>query len=302
VTESIRQQRQQTAPSEAAHRALARDYPLEESHKSYHTIVEQQTSEAEEELARPASALALSGLAAGLDLGFGPLAMAISLTLTAGELATPAQAFLSANLYSIGFIFVVLGRSALFTERTTSAVLPVLARRASIAKLFRLWGIVLAANIVGGGLFAALAVYLGPALGVVDPRTFGTLAEPLLDKSAVVTLASAIVAGWLMGLLAWLSTASRETVSQIIVIWLAALVIGLGKLHHSIAGAIEVFMAMFAGTGVTLADFGRFIVLAAVGNAIGGAFLVGCLKYGSVEQSTDRDAGLRSGTKLPVEP
>ena len=43
-------------------------------------------------------------------------------------------------MYAVGFIFVVLGRSELFTEQTTLAVLPVLNGRASVASLLRGWG------------------------------------------------------------------------------------------------------------------------------------------------------------------
>ena len=73
--ERTKEVRRTVPPSDEEHRTLRRDHPLEESRKSYHTILEQQIEEAEEELDRPSMALLLSGLAAGLDLGFGPFAM-----------------------------------------------------------------------------------------------------------------------------------------------------------------------------------------------------------------------------------
>jgi hypothetical protein len=76
-----RPHRARPEPPEAA--ADRRDHPLEKSQKSYHTILEQQVSEATEELERPTSGLLLSGLTAGLDLGFGPFAMVVFSTLTA---------------------------------------------------------------------------------------------------------------------------------------------------------------------------------------------------------------------------
>ena len=81
-TEAAREKRKGIAPTEEAHEALTRDHPLEEAQKSYHTVLEQQIEQAEEELERPAMALLLSGLAAGLELGFGPFAMAVQSTLT----------------------------------------------------------------------------------------------------------------------------------------------------------------------------------------------------------------------------
>src|SRR5579884_1378876 len=102
--------------------SLATDAPRQEPQKSYHTILEQHVRQAQEELERPAGALLLSGLSAGLDLGFGPFLMAVIATLTLNDLSHSIRQILIALAYSVGFIFVVMGRSALFTEQTTSAV------------------------------------------------------------------------------------------------------------------------------------------------------------------------------------
>lgn len=279
-----RQRRREVAPSNAAQRAVRRDRPLEASRKSYHTVLEQQIEQAEEELERPATALLLSGLAAGLELGFGPFAMAVQSTLTKDVFPRPVQELLNASLYAVGFVFVVLGRSALFTEHTTSSVLPVLARRKSARALFRLWALVLGANVAGGALFAWGGTILGPALGVAEPAAFGEMARRVVDKPAGVMFLSAVAAGWLMGLLAWLTTAARDTVSQIVLVWLTTMVIGLAGLHHSIAGTVEVLLGVFAGTGATLADYARFLLWAVTGNAVGGATFA-LLKYGHVRES-----------------
>ena len=121
------------------------------------------------ELQRPTTGLSLSALSAGLDIGFGPLLMAVLLTTAgvagAGELTTE---LLLAVAYGVGFIFVVLGRSELFTEHTTLAVLPVIDGKATVARLVRLWGIVYVANLVGALAFAGLIVTVGPSVDVVD--------------------------------------------------------------------------------------------------------------------------------------
>ena len=273
-----------TQSGEAAENAEeARDRPLEEAQKTYHTILEQQIEQAGEELKRPAVALLLSGFTAGLDVGFGPLAMAVVLTLTRGVLAHPFQQLLTSNLYSIGFIFVVIGRSALFTEHTTSAVLPVLDGRAPISALLRLWGLVIVSNVIGAAIFAWFATRMGPALGIADTAAFGEIATRLTSKSSVVIFCSAIGAGWVMGLLSWLAVAGRDTTSQIIIVWLCTFVIGLAGLHHSVAGTSEVLSGFLAGADVTLADFGRFLVLAVLGNAVGGTVFVASLKYSHVK-------------------
>jgi formate-nitrite transporter family protein len=261
------------------------DNPQGRSQKSHHTILEQQLAEATEELERPWKALFLSALTAGLDLGFGPFAMVAVDTLTADVLSRPVQHLLLANVYTIGFVYVVLAHSALFTEHTTSAVLPVLDRRASPAQLARLWSIVLLGNLLGAFLFSYAAVLLGTGLRITDAAAFTRLANTVIDDGPGVMFASAVAAGWLMGLLTWLTTAARSTGAQLIVIWLTTVVIGLAGLHHSIAGTTEVAMGMLAGAGIGLSDLLRFLALAVTGNAVGGVVFVALLKYGHIRQS-----------------
>src|SRR5205823_4313196 len=101
--------------------------------------------------------------------------MAVTRTLLEGTFPGPGVDLLVANMYAVGFIFVILGRSELFTEQTTLAVLPVLDRQATPQALARLWAVVYAANLAGAAAFAALAVLVGPALGVIDRRVFGEI-------------------------------------------------------------------------------------------------------------------------------
>ncbi|RKH42942.1 formate/nitrite transporter family protein [Corallococcus sp. AB050B] len=261
------------------------DEPEEQPQKSYETILAQQVHQAKQELARPARGLLLSSLAAGLEIGVGPFLMAVLLTLTKGVLSRPVVELLLALGYSVGFILVVVGRSELFTEHTALAVQPVLDRAVPVLKLMRLWGLVLAGNLLGATLFSAFAAYLGPALGVMDRSAIGELAHNVIKHSSGTLFLSAVMAGWLMGLVAWIATAARETISQVVLVGLITLAIGLAHLHHSIAGAVEVLMGVFAGHGASVADFGRFLLLSVLGNAVGGSIFVALLKHGHVRHS-----------------
>src|SRR5213080_3113145 len=151
----------------------------EEPQKSYETILEQEIAAGLTELERPSPALLLSGLSAGLDVSLSLLLMAVMKTLTQGQPHLVSE-ILVALMYSAGFLFVVLGRSELFTEHTTLAVLPVLDGRASLAQLGRLWGLIYVANQVGAALFAAFLSFLGPRLGVIETQVFGDIASGLV--------------------------------------------------------------------------------------------------------------------------
>lgn len=250
----------------------------------YSTILEGQLAEGLAELRRPMDSLFLSALSAGLDIGFGPLLMAVTLTLagTGGGLDEPIVTFMVANAYSVGFILVILGRSELFTEHTTLAVLPVLDGRASPARLARLWGIVYAGNIVGGVGFAAFAVLVAPALKAVEAGAFVKIASKLVAPDPWVLFAGAIFAGWLMGLLSWLVGAAQETISRVFFVWLVTTVIALAGLPHCIVGNVEVLLGLLAGGDISWLAYGRFMVFVTAGNAVGGAVFVALLKYGHV--------------------
>jgi formate/nitrite transporter FocA (FNT family) len=236
------------------------------------------------QIQRPTAGLFISGLSAGLDVGFSLLLMAVMYTMTAGVFAEPVVNILVANMYSVGFIFVILGRSELFTEHTTLAFLPVLNGRASLGALSRLWVTIYTSNLIGAAIFAFLATIIGPALDVIDPMAFEALARPLVEHPWWIILLSGVLAGWMMGLLSWLITASRDTVSQVLLVWLITTGIGLAHLHHSIVGTVEVLAAVFATQGVTLAEFGHFLLWATLGNAIGGLVFVALIKYGHASQ------------------
>ena len=111
--------------------------------------------EGEEELERPAVALAWSALAAGLSMGFSLLAEA---ALTSYLPDKPWRPLIARAGYSLGFLIVILGRQQLFTENTLTVILPLLLHKnlETIGKVLRLWSIVLSANIAGTFLFALL--------------------------------------------------------------------------------------------------------------------------------------------------
>jgi len=249
-------------------------------------ILTQELREGLNELERPADGLALSGLSAGLDIGFGPLLMAVLVALAAGEWGEPVLEIALANAYAVGFVFVVIGPSELFTEHTTLAVLPVLDGRASWRSLARLWSIVFATNISGGVVFAALAVAIAPGYGIADAAAFEAVAEPLVAHGPVALFAGAVLAGWLMGLMTWLVAAAQETISRAFFVWLVAATIGIAHLPHCVAGSVEVLFGVFSGA-VAPAGYARFLGLSTAGNLLGGVVFVSLLKYGHVVRGGD---------------
>ncbi|MCA9133670.1 MAG: formate/nitrite transporter family protein [Planctomycetales bacterium] len=250
-----------------------------EPKKASAQIMRHELREALASFDRSSSRLFFSGLSAGLEIGFSLFLMAALQTLLRDELPAALVTLLVANMYSFGFILVILGRSELFTEQTSLAVLPVLSGQASCRGLLRLWGIVYVANILGAALSAGIIAFTGPALGVIAPDVFTELGQHVVQHPPLVIVCSGVLAGWLMGLLSWLVAAGRDTISQIVIVWMVTATIGVGQLHHSIVGSVEVLAAVFTSTATSPSDFLHFLLWTTLGNALGGPLFLALLKF-----------------------
>ena len=271
---------------------ISHEEPAEKKpQKSQLLILEQTEETALTELKRNATGLSLSAFTAGLDLGFSVMMMMVVYTLFHGYWSEPAVETFVANMYPIGFILVILGRSELYTEHATLAMLPVLQGLASVKKLFRLWGLVFLFNIIGGLLFALLLSYCIGELKFLKASAIAHLVEVYLDYSPKVLLLTAILSGWLMGLLAWLVTAARETISQLFIIWLITAAYSLAGLPHCIIGNIEMGTQLFLGE-VSFWQYLKFLGPVTFGNTIGGVIFVAVLKFAHI---------MRSGTEKKVD-
>jgi formate/nitrite transporter FocA (FNT family) len=231
--------------------------------------------EGEAELRRPVSALAWSGLASGLSMGFSFLTQAL---LRSGLPDEPWRHLIDSFGYSVGFIIVVLGRQQLFTESTLTAVLPVLARRdrSTVMATLRLWAIVLSANLIGTFLFAAMIL----PDNLLRPEVYPALSELALATMASpfwVTLLKAIFAGWLIALMVWLLPSAGS--ARLLVILLLTYVVALGHLSHIIAGSVEAAYAVLDGQAAFGQYLMAFLLPTLIGNTIGGVSLVAFLNH-----------------------
>lgn len=249
--------------------------------KSYASILIEQVIDAKATFNRSAGSLFTSAFTAGLEIG-----ISLFVILTVYSLLIelmPAEhshyaVVLASLLYPIGFIIVVIGQSLLFTEQTSLLSLPVLNKIEPMSKLLRLWSIVIAGNIAGGCLFSILMIGLGLNMGLFSSQHVDVYAQHVLGFDWWVILGSSILAGWLMGVAAWLVTSARDTISRIVLVTLITGSIGFLGLHHSIVGNIEVFSGLIYGHSVTLLNYLLFLMVVLLGNTIGGVVFVAVLK------------------------
>lgn len=234
--------------------------------------------EGEEELLRPVSALAWSGLAAGLSMGFSLVTEGLLRSNLPEAGWTP---LVSKFGYSIGFLIVILGRQQLFTENTLTPILTLLARRnlSTLWHVARLWAVVLVANLVGTSLFAWVITHVG----IFDPRVysaFSAIGTEATSGDFWTILVKGVFAGWLIALMVWLLPGAETARVSIIVI--ITYVVGLAGFCHVVAGSVEAFYVANTGAmGWDRAALG-YLVPTLAGNIIGGVALVAALNYAQV--------------------
>jgi len=252
---------------------------VEEEHE--HRTVEKLTSvsarlifetirrEGEEELNRPKGALWWSGIAAGLLISFSVWGEA----LLRASLPDTQWRYIFENFgYSLGFILVILGRMQLFTENTITTVVPLVMkpRLSSLARVARLWAIVLAANVVGAFVVAAFLAYAP----ILTPEVRSAMIDLSLHATGmppIEGLMRGIPAGVLIAALVWMMPGANHGRLMLIVIftWLIAL----GDFTHIIAGSVEMaFLLVQHQLDAWQAVFGFFLPVL-VGNIIGGTLV-----------------------------
>lgn len=233
----------------------------------------------EHELSRSTSALAWSGLAAGLSMGFSLVASGI---LRAHLPDEPWRILIDRLGYPVGFLLVVLGRQQLYTENTLTAVVPVLARRTlpALRNMLRLWGIVLLGNMAGAAAFAALVglTYVFPPN---DKQAFEALSVEAFSGRFGPAFLGGVFAGWLIALMAWLLPAVRNE-SQALVIFFCTYIIGIGSLPHVIAGSVEVLYGVVTGKIGAANYLAYYFVPVLLGNTAGGVSIVAVINHAQV--------------------
>ncbi|HEY7209870.1 MAG TPA: formate/nitrite transporter family protein [Bryobacteraceae bacterium] len=238
----------------------------------------------EEELNRPTSALAWSGLAAGMSMGFSFVGQALAYSYLPDAHWRPLIVRMG---YPLGFLIVIIGRQQLFTENTLTAIIPLLARRNrhTFLQVLRLWAVVLIANLAGAHLFAWV-VGNTPMFHHEVQHAMLELARGAANVSFGAAILRGIFAGWLIAMVVWMLAATDT--GRVAVIVILTYIVGLAELTHIIAGAVEVlFLAMVGDRSWGSIAWG-YLVPTLIGNIIGGVSLTAAVNHAQVVAGMNR--------------
>jgi len=233
---------------------------------------------ADEEITSGSRELFFSALAAGFAISITFLLYA---SLTA---STDGHEVLSAMLYPLGFIYIIIGGYQLYTENTLPPVALTLERLASVPALLRNWVVVLTGNFAGGAVGAATLAY-GGVLSPEGATAALNLAQKGIETEAGTLFVKAAFAGLIVAGVVWVEYASRDTISRIAVVYLAFLAIPMGNLFHVVVSFTEMLYLVFQNDLALWLGLTDFVLPVLVGNTVGGVVLVTVVNYFQTTES-----------------
>ncbi|KMO69577.1 formate/nitrite transporter family protein [Mycolicibacterium obuense] len=242
------------------------DSPIEDAlEQAFNRMVDEGT----QRLHRSPREVLVTGFFGGTEVAMGVLAY-LSVLLATGNPLLAGLAF------SVGFLALLLGRSELFTEGFLVPVTTVVAKRASVAQLLKLWAGTLAANLVGGWLIMWLVMAAFPKLHEQTIESAKHFVEAPLNAESI---ALALLGGMVITLMTRMQHGTDSMPAKIAAAVAGAFLLAGLQLFHSILDSLLIFGALIAGgTSFGYLDWLSWFGYTVVGNIVGGLALVTLLR------------------------
>lgn len=242
-------------------------------------------------------ALIVLGVLAGAFIAFGAIFMTIVMT-GAGDLPWGVARLLAGLVFSLGLVLVIVGGAELFTGDSLMIV-ACASRRITPGSLLRAWSLVYAGNIVGAVGTAAL-VFLAGQHGFASGAVGKTALAIASLKAALPTgqlFFLAVLCNVLVCLAVWMSFGARSAGDKVMVIVPPITAFVAAGFEHSVANlyflpyALAVkywagpeFWTAIGGSAtdyaaLTVAAAAHNVIVATIGNLIGGSLMVGAVYW-----------------------
>ena len=228
--------------------------------------------EGTERLHRRWPSLLATGVAGGVDLGIGVVALLVVRHATGSKL-------LSALAFGIGFVALTLVKSELFTENFLVPIATVVARRASVGSVVRLWAGTIVGNLVGGWVVMGIA-----AAGLPELRSAAVEVAQHYPQLGTgwTAFAAGLLGGIVITLLTWMDHSTESVPAKLVAAVGTAFVLVAGPLNHAIVSSLEMFAALHFGAPFGYRDWAAAFAWGALANAVGGLGFVTAVRLGQV--------------------
>ena len=237
-------------------------------------IFRRAAAEGERRLEQSLLELVSTAFIAGFTIVFGIAALGIAHAVAAPHFGEAVQV-VGALAFAPGLVFLIVGRTELFTENFSDPIASAFERReaGAIVGILRLWGGTFVLNLVGGTLLALVV----SVHGVLPEGTAGALsgiAERLAARGVWAGFASAVVGGALVALLSFLVQATNGVGSRIVLAYAVGFLLALGPFDHVIVTSLHVLFGILFGAPVGLGALAEVLAVSTSGNLVGGVGLV----------------------------
>lgn len=258
---------------------------------SLEEIYDRAKLEGRRRLSMPVLEKVSTGFIAGVTIVFGIAALGVVQALVEPVWGTGPAKLAGALAFAIGVVFLVVGRSELFSENFFDPVATAVAEGGASAyvALARLWVVVLALNLVGGAVLIGVLTIEG-ALPGTAPETLVSTAEELAGKTAMATFARAILAGALLTLLSYMLHAVESVRSRISVAYMVGFLLALGPFDHVIVSALHLLFGVWNGHTVGYSDVAVNVGVSTAGNLLGGLLLITLTHAAQVKGASEKHA------------
>ena len=230
----------------------------------------------------------------------GGFAITITLLVYASMYPKTESSVVAALLYPIGFVYIIIGGYQLYTENTLPPVALTLERLASVPALFRHWSIVAAGNFAGGAIGAVVLAYGG----VFDPEAAAVAADlastGVYETTRWELFFKGAFAGLIVAGVVWMNFAATDTISRLVVVYLAFLAIPLGNLFHVVVSFTESVYLILVGDLSLLLAMTDFVIPVLLGNTLGGVVLVTVVNYYQTSEDRLETARFENVRRLSV--
>ncbi|MGI8411297.1 MAG: formate/nitrite transporter family protein [Solirubrobacteraceae bacterium] len=249
-----------------------------------HEIFARTREEGMRRLSRSRLELASTALVAGFDVIFGVIALGVIAAALTPRTGPEIGHMVGSLGFGIAFVFIVIGRSELFTENFLVPLAGL--HRGGIAKrkLAELWILSPVLNILGG----IALILIVTSHGALPPGTAKSLlhiANDFHHRSEVSLFLSAIAGGALITLMTWFVEAAGSVGGRIVVAWIAGALLTLGSFNHVIVVTLELIFGIRYGAHFDWLYVAQNFVVAALGNLIGGLLFVTLTRTGQAAGS-----------------
>ncbi len=239
------------------------------------TIYDRAKEEGRRRLTMPLLEQSATGFIAGVTIVFGIIALGATESLIAPDLGAGVATVAGALAFGVGLVFLVVGRSELFSENFFDPVAAAIDEGgpAVWGRLLRLWATTLLLNLIGGGLLVALLVIDG-ALPDGTPELLVHVAEDIAAKPWYATFVRAVLAGALITLLSYMLSACDTTTARIVVAFIVGFFLALGPFDHVVVSALHLLFGIWESGTIGYRALWRNLAVATLGNIAGGLFLI----------------------------